>query len=218
MIRFLVSAMVFLCSLSLGLAQGPTKAESAAALAAKEKLPLVIFVGQPGRSIPGAVVTRDDSHGKKPGIYVYADSAKAGLRFDTLTDAELRGIGKDVSRSASPFGQSSADAEFGVSVEALDEVNAARAARGLRPFVRDDGLTAAAKSAARFRAARRLAGHTPNDFAHLPPGANANAAGCAAWPPELGWGSCCCYENWTYAGAAWALGSDGQRYMHLYVR
>ena len=102
--------------------------------------------------------------------------------------------------------------------DALDEVNAARAARGLRPFLRDPGLTAGAINVADFRAARRIAGHTQNDFAGLPEGARADSAGCAAWPPSLGWGSCCWTENWVEAGAAWAMGSDGLRYMHIFVR
>ena len=44
--------------------------------------------------------------------------------------------------------------------EALDEVNAQRAARGLPPFMRDESLTAAALAAARFRADRLIAGWT----------------------------------------------------------
>ena len=102
--------------------------------------------------------------------------------------------------------------------EALDEVNAARAARGLPPFVRDDGLTQAALTIATQRASRRIAGHTANDFSGLPPGVSARAAGCAAWPPSLGWGSCCTYDRYTHAGAAWAIGGDGRRYMQLFVR
>jgi hypothetical protein len=102
--------------------------------------------------------------------------------------------------------------------EALDEVNAARAARGLRPFVRDAGLTSAAAGCAEFRAARLIEGHTANDFAALPAGAHATGSGCAAWEPWLGWGSCCTYEGYTYAGAAYAMGRDGRRYMHLFVR
>jgi hypothetical protein len=93
-----------------------------------------------------------------------------------------------------------------------------RAQRGLRPFLRDEELTIAAERAAAFRAALLIAGHTANDFAYLPPGAVARAAGCAAWTPDGGWGSCCTYEPWTYAGAAWRMGRDGRRYMHLYVR
>jgi len=38
------------------------------------------------------------------------------------------------------------------------------------------------------------------------------------WPDGWGWGSCCTYERWVYAGAAWCIGPDGQRYMHLFVR
>ena len=102
--------------------------------------------------------------------------------------------------------------------DALDEVNAVRARKGLPAFQRDPGLTDAATKAAEFRAARHIAGHTSNDFGFIPSGSNATAAGCAAWTPGFGWGSCCTYERWRYAGAAWAMGRDGRRYMHLYVR
>jgi hypothetical protein len=102
--------------------------------------------------------------------------------------------------------------------DALAEVNAARAARGLRPFVKDDDLTAGAINVADFRAARLIAGHTSNDFSGLPVGTRASAAGCAAWEPSFGWGACCTYDNYTYAGAAWSVGRDGRRYMHLFVR
>jgi hypothetical protein len=102
--------------------------------------------------------------------------------------------------------------------DALAEVNAARAARGLRPFLKDDNLTAGAINVAEFRAARLMAGHTANDFGGLPVGCTASAAGCAAWEPSFGWGACCTYDNYTYAGAAWAVGRDGRRYMHLFVR
>jgi hypothetical protein len=102
--------------------------------------------------------------------------------------------------------------------EALAEVNAARVARGLPPFIKDDHLTAGALNVADFRAERLMAGHTSNDFAGLPVGGTATAAGCAAWEPSFGWGACCTYDNYRYAGAAWATGKDGRRYMHLFVR
>jgi hypothetical protein len=102
--------------------------------------------------------------------------------------------------------------------DALAEVNAARARRGLRPFLPDPALNQAARACAQLRASRRIQGHLSNDFAHVPAGTFARGAGCAAWPPGMGWGACCTYENWTYAGAAWAMGADGQRYMHLFVR
>jgi len=102
--------------------------------------------------------------------------------------------------------------------DALEEVNAARVARGLRPFIKDADLTAGAINVADFRAGRLIAGHTSNDFAGLPEGCTATAAGCAAWEPSWGWGSCCTYEKYAYAGAAWALGRDGRRYMQLFVR
>ena len=101
--------------------------------------------------------------------------------------------------------------------DALDEVNATRAKRGLKPFIRDDGLSRAAAGSADFRAARLMEGHTSNDFAAVPPGSHASSAGCAAWFGNE-WGACCTYENYTYAGAAYTLGRDGRRYMHLFVR
>jgi hypothetical protein len=106
-------------------------------------------------------------------------------------------------------------------VDALDEVNEARRRIGLRPFIRDHLLTIAAHNAATNRARLRLFGHNNGqmgDFAFLPQGANATAAGCAAYPPSMGWLSCCWQDNYTYAGASYAMGSDGKRYMHLFVR
>lgn len=97
-------------------------------------------------------------------------------------------------------------------------MNAKRAARGLRPFVRDDSLTVAAMACAGERARRLLFGHTANDFQFLPRGATASAAGCAAYHASYGWMSCAVYDSYTYAGAAWVMGSDGKRYMHLFVR
>jgi hypothetical protein len=102
--------------------------------------------------------------------------------------------------------------------DGLDEVNAKRAVRGLRPFVRDEGLAQAARSCAAFRAEHGLFGHTSNDFGFVPPGVQASSAGCAAYPASYGWMSCCVYESYTYAGAAWVTGRDGRRYMHLFVR
>lgn len=102
--------------------------------------------------------------------------------------------------------------------DGLDEVNARRARSGLPPFVRDPLLTTAARAAAAFRAAHGLFGHTANDFAFVPAGATAASAGCAAYPAGYGWLSCCTYDGYTFAGAAWVTGADGRRYMHLFVR
>lgn len=109
-------------------------------------------------------------------------------------------------------------AEQATGADALSEVNAARASRGLRPYVNDSLLNQAAQAAAKARAACRCAGHTQNDFSYVPSGGWATSAGCAAWEPSWGWGACCTYDHYTYAGAAWAMGSDGKRYMHLFVR
>lgn len=100
-------------------------------------------------------------------------------------------------------------------IDALDEVNRARARRGLRPFIRDNGLSQAAAKAASERGRNRIKGHTNNDFKYS---RNATSAGCGAMEPSWGWNTCCTYENHTYAGAAYVMGADGNRYMHLYVR
>ena len=95
--------------------------------------------------------------------------------------------------------------------QVLDEVNAARAARGLAPFQLDEGLARGATAWPVFRAQNRIEGHTPNDFRFLPPRAHARAGGCAAWPVGMGWGSCCTYDNYQFAGAAFCVGPDGRR-------
>jgi hypothetical protein len=102
--------------------------------------------------------------------------------------------------------------------DGLDEVNAKRALRGLRPFIRDENLVLAAEACAAYRANYLMFGHTNNDFGFLPFGVSCNATGCAAYDISYGWMSCCTYENYTYAGAFWVTGNDGRRYMHLYVR
>ncbi len=102
--------------------------------------------------------------------------------------------------------------------DGLAEVNAARTKRGLRPFLPDPLLYQAARTCAKIRSTNRIEGHLSNDFAHLPSGSSATSAGCGALEPSWGWGTCCTYDNYTYAGAAWLMGADGKRYMHLFVR
>ena len=112
-------------------------------------------------------------------------------------------------------------------VEALAEVNACRTRRGLRPFILDEGLRRAAKACAKYRADHLTEGHTSNDFAYVPAATMATiprgpggwlriAGGCGA--SYNGWGTCCTYDRWRYAGAAWCRGRDGRRYMQLFVR
>lgn len=100
--------------------------------------------------------------------------------------------------------------------DALDEVNKKRATRGLPAYKFDQDLTNAAYECAKYRAARLMFGHTPNDHAYC--AVPVASAGCAAYEDRYGWLSCCIWENHTYAGAAWVRGKDGKRYMHLFVR
>lgn len=102
--------------------------------------------------------------------------------------------------------------------DALDEVNAYRVKKGLPPFQHDPQLTQAAKLAAETRAKYLWAGHLQSDFACLPSGASADAAGCGALEDSWGWATCCQDDNYSHAGAAWVRGSDGRRFMHLFVR
>lgn len=99
---------------------------------------------------------------------------------------------------------------------ALADLNRQRAARGLKPYIEDPALTQAAEAAAQYRAARGIAGHC-NDFSFLPTGVRATAAGCAANDAHYGFMACCCWENYTYAGAAW-VNVGGRLFCHLFVR
>jgi hypothetical protein len=104
----------------------------------------------------------------------------------------------------------------GYGEDALDVVNKQRAARGLRAFQRDEGLSIAAEKCAQYRAKRLIEGHTSNDFAFVPKGTRATTAGCAAWAE--GFGACALYDNYRYAGAAWVRGRDGRNYCHVFYR
>jgi hypothetical protein len=210
MMRISVTLLTLLAVPLLASGQQGPKAQATyitgAAQAVRDGKPLVTFLGCPDRVVAGAVVVRADrlTGYDAPAVVVALPGGdwlnhRATLPADA-TDAQI---------AAAIHGQGN---------EALAEVNATRATRGLPPYIEDAGLTAAAVSAANFRAARLIAGHTPNDFAHLPAGAHADAAGCAAWTPDLGWGACATYDSFTYAGAAIVTGTDGRRYMHLFVR
>ncbi len=104
--------------------------------------------------------------------------------------------------------------------DALAELNARRVSMGLKPYIHDPGLEAAAKSAATFRATHGIQGHVSGgDFQFLPPGTSCNAAGCGALPPHWGFQACCQHETkYTHAGAASVHGRDGRVYHHLFVR
>lgn len=102
--------------------------------------------------------------------------------------------------------------------DALHVVNQQRAKRGLPAYQRDEALSVAALKAATFRAENQLFGHTSNDFAFLPPGSSADAAGCAAYPQSYGFMACATYESYKFAGAASVRGRNGLYYHHLFVK
>ena len=105
--------------------------------------------------------------------------------------------------------------------DALSEVNAARARRGLRPYIADAGLTQAAKDCCEYRAAHRIKGHVTGgmgDFQFLPQGVTASAVGAGALEPSWGFQACAMYESFRSAGAATVAGSDGLLYHSLFVR
>lgn len=113
--------------------------------------------------------------------------------------------------------------ESGVVLDALSEVNAARAKRGLRPYINDPVLNKAALACARYRAERLMAGHcdTPRgDFSFLPEGYDTNGVvgGCAGLTPDWGFQACAMYDNYKYCGAASVMGRDGKRYCHLFCK
>src|SRR5205823_3123448 len=83
--------------------------------------------------------------------------------YTPITTVEAQVISPDTTAGGSAGG------------DGLDEVNAKRAARGLPSFIRDEGLTRAARACAAFRAEHGLFGHTSNDFTFLPSGTSAGS-------------------------------------------
>jgi hypothetical protein len=65
---------------------------------------------------------------------------------------------------------------------AMDKMNARRSSMGLYAYVEDPALQAAAEACVQFKAQNCLSGHTGNDFAFLPAGASAKAAGADGSP------------------------------------
>jgi len=182
---------------------------TAYAASMKDRRPLVVFVGQPARDISESrtITVANFPEAAAPSVVVGVVRGGEMIRKDLGGTPDARDIQAAIAKLAEP-----------PVPDALAEVNATRAARGLPPYIHDAGLTAAAAACAGFRAARLIEGHTSNDFAAVPAGTFASASGCAAWEPGLGWGSCCTYDRYTYAGAAYVMGRDGRRYMHLFVR
>ncbi len=204
---------------------------SAAQHAAKIGKPLATFVGCNSRPIEGFVVCEATAIAgrSEPRIIVSVPAngwlAGTDTVAATASDGEIRAATapRQVQALPAPFvlGKA-ADGNIPPTVvgevcDALAAVNATRAQRGLRAYLRDDGLTAGALRIAAHRAERRMYGHTANDFNFLE-GCTATVGGCAGATPDWGWLACATYENWTYCGAAWVLGSDGRLYCHAFYR
>lgn len=104
--------------------------------------------------------------------------------------------------------------------DAMDEVNAKRAQKGLRPLQKDPLLCQGAYECAKRRASRGIHGHLPeSDFSCLPSGAQASVGGAGALEDSWGWETCA-YDStqYTVGGAAWVRGRDGLRYMSFFGR
>ncbi len=197
---------MFLCVLlafaSVANAQTPAQEKFVSSWdkAIRDNKSLIVFVGSAKleRYVDARSAHVNTMDGFKDGdIVVFSPSFGGLYRYSTFRNA------KDV--TLPPKGDG-----------AFEQLNAQRAARGLPPYVKDEGLMKAAKAAADFRAANHIEGHTSNDFAFLN-GASSNCAGCAAWAPGE-FGACAAYDSYTYAGAAWTRGSDGLMYCHLFCR
>lgn len=139
---------------------------------------------------------------------------------ETADGGRFRSRGSVVGGGAVPSVESPASAsqEVAGARKALDEVNRQRTTRGLRAYLLDLHLQAAAEACATYRARWRIRGHCSNDFQFLPTGGQATATGCAAWPNDGSFGACAILDGYTYAGAATVVGADGLAYHQLFVR
>ncbi len=193
--------------------------------------PLIVYLGVQPRAVAGAVTAHTEvlAGYSAPAVIVCVPGEGWLVHRATLpagaSDAQIAAAlaPKGVQALPAPFFQGKdADGNVPPTVvgevqDALAAVNATRAQRGLRAYLRDDGLTAGALRIAAHRAERRMYGHTANDFGFLD-GCTATVGGCAGATPDWGWLACATYENWTYCGAAWVLGSDGRLYCHAFYR
>lgn len=171
-------------------------------LAMKDGKHHVVFLGMPARSVGNAVV----SHAKHLEGYtgpciIIANSDKDTTWFVAQLPAQATDA--DIAVAMQPPG-----------ADALDMVNAQRAQRGLRPYLRDPALTQHAYACAKIRAERRIFGHLNGELS----GVNASCSGCAGNEPSWGFMACDLYANWTYCGAAYVMGSDGKMYCHAFYR
>ncbi len=143
---------------------------------------LVTFIGIAPRAVPGSVVARcnwlDGYDAPKIVLSVPGRGFLDELAVlpATATDAEIQAamMPRAVQALPAPFvlGKA-ADGNIPPTVvgevcDALAAVNATRAQRGLRAYLRDDGLTAGALRIAAHRAERRMYGHTAKRLVAAP--------------------------------------------------
>lgn len=194
---------------------------------------LVTYIGCPVLVRPDTAITAycDELEGFPPGTVAISGPYKGRhVWYATVENPSEKAINAALAQArkeeatvkVAPFREPSNNAERDRNgngpvgtVDALEEVNRQRAERGLRPYLRDEGLMDAACRCSAYRAANRISGHT-DDFAFVPSGTSATCAGCAAW--ASGFGACAIFDNYTYCGAAYTVGSDGLKYCHCFYR
>src|SRR5262245_29475531 len=138
--RLFATVIAVLVASSFANAQDSPYAATAAK-AFTERKPLVVFIGVKPRPIEGAITMKVDSlEGYDKMTVVVSKPGANWLEWTATMPAEV--TDSEISRAVG--------LDRGGAVDALDEVNATRANRGLPPFVKDDGLTVGAMNAARF--------------------------------------------------------------------
>src|SRR5579864_374468 len=146
-------------------------------------------------------------------IFTFALACLACLAISTAEGAgrrDRRG-GNFTSGNTQPYVQ----CDLAAYEDALDAVNATRAAVGLQPFAKDPSLQQAAEGAALARAESGISGHV-DDFSYPPPGSTAAAAGAGCSDGRT-WSTCCTFDQYHRAGAAWRKGKDNRFYCHIFV-
>ena len=136
----------------------------------------------------------------------------------TTSSAQQSGVSRTItSEEAKQYSVATGNSQG--SENAMTEVNAKRALKGLPALQVDLLLCKAAHDCAKQRAARNIHGHLPeSDFSYVH-GTSATVGGCGALEDSWGWETCA-YDSsqYTVGGAAWVRGPNGLRFMHFFGR